>query len=381
MKAKILSSELIRLVSAAARAVPSRSTLPVLGNLLLQASDGGLRVTGTNLETSISLTSGAKIEKGGDGAITVPAKTLLDWLGTLPGDAELALKTNDRTATINLSSDKPKVSTNIRGIAAEEFPGVPTEATETGLSIDPTLFKDIISRVAIAATDEEARPVLTAIHVSVKDGQVLFEAADGFRLARQELTLDQASDLNLLIPFRALTEFAKLVSPDGPVGIGTVNGNQAVLSSGLSTVVTQLVEGTFPDLGAVIPKGKPKTTILAPRRELYKAFKASDVFAREAQHTAHMKVIPPTADKPGLLQVVATSAETGDSLGEVDATITGAPIDIAFNTKYLTDVLSVLEGDQVSINLSETTKPGLVKPVSESIGTYIYAIMPMILGQ
>lgn len=379
MKAHILASDLSKLVSAACRAKASRSTLPVLSNLLLQTfDDNTIRVTGTNLQLTISMLAGAKVDE--TFAITVPANTLVDLLGTIPGDAELTLARREKDETLNLSSKKPKFSNNLKGIPAFEFPIMSLVAAQAGIELEPKLFKKAIGRVAFAAATNDDRPILTVVHIKANGTTVLFEAADGFRLARQEI--DQATPaMDLCIPATALAEFAKLVDGESMITIGTSNGNQAVMTCGTVTVVSQLIEGIFPDLSAIIPKGKSKTIVMAPRLLLHKAFKSSEIFAREAGHTVRMKVSPSTADKPGLITVKATSAETGDSLGELDGTITGPEVEIAFNTKFLMDLLGNLDTEQVQIGLSASTSPGVMQPVNDDFGTYRHLVMPMHLGK
>jgi DNA polymerase-3 subunit beta len=379
MKVSCLQENLAKGLSVVSRAVASRSTLPVLGNILVATDNGRLRLAATNLELGITCWIGAKIEQ--EGATTVPAKTFVDLVNTLPQD-KVELDLTERTQTLNLACGRTRA--HIKGIDAQEFPLIPTADLGTAdgrveLNVDD--FREMINQVTFAAATDEARPILTGVLARIDGGQLKLEAADGFRLAVRtaHLSAPSGAPVNAVIPARALAELARVITADEPVYLSLPTGRgQVIFHHGSVELVSQLIEGSFPDLTAVIPKNYTTRTVL-PTDEFRKACRTSDIFAREAAHTARLKIKPGTDLTPGHVSISATSAETGDNVAELDATVDGAPIEIAFNVKYLVDVLNVISTPNVALETSAATSPGVIRPVGRD--DYLYVAMPMHLGK
>jgi DNA polymerase-3 subunit beta len=376
MKVSCLQENLAKGLSIVSRAVAARSTLPVLGNILLATDNGRLRLSATNLELGITAWIGAKIEA--DGSITIPAKTLVDLVNTLPQD-RVELELVARTHSVNLTCGRTRA--HIKGIDAQEFPLIPCADLNNALELNVEDFREMISQVAFAAATDEARPILTGVLARIDGGDLKLEAADGFRLAVRtaHLSSPAQSPITAVIPARALSELARIVGDEDPVYMNLPPGRgQVIFHHGDVELVSQLIEGTFPDLGAVIPKNYATRTVL-PTDEFRKACKTSDIFAREAAHTARLKIKPGSDLTPGHVTISATSAETGDNVAEIDAAVDGAPVEIAFNVKYLVDVLNVISTPNVALETSNATSPGVIRPVGRE--DYLYVAMPMHLGK
>jgi DNA polymerase-3 subunit beta len=240
----------------------------------------------------------------------------------------------------------------------------------------------MINQVTFAAATDEARPILTGVLAKIDGGQLKLEAADGFRLAVRtaHLSAPPAEPLNAVIPARALAELARIIGAEEPVYLSLPpNRGQVIFHHGNVELVSQLIEGSFPDLNAVIPKNYTTRTIL-PTDEFRKACRTSDIFAREAAHTARIKIKPGTDLTPGHVTISATSAETGDNVAEIDATVDGEAVEIAFNVKYLVDVLNVINTPNVALETSAATSPGVIRPMGGN-DEYLYVCMPMHLGK
>jgi len=378
MKVTCLQENLAKGLSLVSRAVAARSTLPVLGNILLATDNGRLRLSATNLEMGITTWIGAKIEE--EGSITVPAKTFVDLVNTLPPD-QVNLDLNTRSQTLNLNCGRTQA--HIKGIDAQEFPLIPSADLDNAIELNVEDFREMISQVTFAAATDEARPILTGVLARIDGGQLKLEAADGFRLAvrKGHLSSPAAAAVNAVIPARALSELGRIITADEPVKMSLPAGRgQVIFHHGSVELVSQLIEGSFPDLNAVIPKNYTTRTIL-PTDEFRKACRTSDIFAREAAHTARIKVKPGTDLTPGHVSISATSAETGDNVAEMDATVEGVPVEIAFNVKYLVDVLNVITTPNVALETSAATSPGVIKPVGPDDASYLYVCMPMHLGR
>jgi len=377
MKVSCLQENLAKGLSIVSRAVAARSTLPVLGNILLATENGRLRLSATNLELGITCWVGAKIEE--EGSTTVPAKTFVDLVNTLPQDT-VNLDLTIRTQTLNLVCGRTQA--HLKGIDAQEFPLIPAADLENSLELNVEDFKEMINQVAFAAATDEARPILTGVLAKIDGSTLTLQAADGFRLAVRTASLSNApaDPVNAVIPARALSELARIIGSDEPVYMSLPpNRGQAIFHHGNVELVSQLIEGNFPDLNAVIPK-KYTTRAILPTDEFRKACRTSDIFAREAAHTARLKIKPGTELTPGHVSISATSAETGDNVAEIDATVEGAAMEIAFNVKYLVDVLNVIDTPNVALETTAATSPGVVRPMSGN-DNYLYVCMPMHLSK
>lgn len=376
MKFSCLQDNLAKGLSLVSRAVAARSTLPVLGNILLATDNGRLKLAATNLELSLTCWIGAKIED--EGAITLPAKTLVDLVNTLPPDT-VAMSLSARTQAVNLQCGRIKAS--IKGIDAQEFPAIPQADMDRAIPLNVDDLREMIGAVIFAAATDEARPILTGVLARIEGTRVVLAASDGFRVAERTAHLSEPAPepVTAIIPARALAELARVIHADEPVYMDLPPGRgQVIFHHGNVELVSQLIEGTFPAYQNIIPKGYKTRTVISTD-EFRKACKSSDIIAREAAHTTRLKIRPGEELTPGHVTISATAAETGDNVADLDATIEGEPIEIAFNVKYIVDVLNVITTPNVALETSTATSPGVIRPVGRD--DYVYVVMPMHLGK
>ncbi|MEA3338896.1 MAG: DNA polymerase III subunit beta [Chloroflexota bacterium] len=377
MKVSCLQENLAKGLGIVGRAVSPRSTLPVLGNVLMATEAGRLKLSATNLEVGISCWIGAKVEE--EGAITVPARTLTDLVNALPPE-QVDMELVERTQTLNLCAGRSE--SNIKGIDAQEFPIVLTPEGEGGIPIAPEVLRTAIQQVAFAAATDESRPILTGVLAQFEEEQLTLASADGFRLSVRTLSLPQAvaDPFSIIIPARALTELGRISGEQkDPIVITvTPTRNQVLFQLTDIVLVSQLIDGNFPDFNQIIPKGRNTHTVVDTASFL-KACKTALIFARDAAHIGRLHIKPGTELVPGHVVVSATSAETGDDVSELDATIEGDEVEIAFNVKYLIEVLSVAGSPQVALDTTTSSSPGVILPVGEVDFTHV--IMPMHLGR
>ncbi len=376
MKVTVLQENLARGLSIVSRAVSPRSTLPVLANVLLATDEGRLRLSATNLEMGITCWIGARVEE--EGSTTVPARTFADLVGTMP-DPQVSLTLDQRTQTLNVRSGS---STNdIKGIDAQEFPPLPVPDFGDAININVSDFKEMIHQVAFAASTDEARPVLMGVLLKVDGNSVIMAAADGFRLSVRTATLSSpaAQPVSAIIPARALSELARIAS-DGEQMIEMVlpkGRGQVVFRVKDVELVSQLIDGTFPDYQQIIPRSYKSRTLVSTA-SLLKACKQAEIFAREGSNVVRMNIKNSGELQPGEVEISAHSEETGSNETIVEATVDGIPLLIAFNVKFLREVLEVIKTPNVAIETSAPNAPGVVKPVGED--GFIHVIMPMHLG-
>jgi len=376
MKFSCLQDNLAKGLSLVSRAVATRSTLPVLGNILLATDNGRLKLAATNLELSLTCWIGAKIEA--EGAITLPAKTLVDLVNTLTPDT-VTLSLSARTQAVNLQCGRIKAS--IKGIDAQEFPVIPAADMDRAILLNVDDLREMIGAVIFAAATDEARPILTGVLARIEGTHVVLAASDGFRVAERTASLSEPAPeaVTAIIPARALAELARVIHSDEPVYMDLPPGRgQVIFHHGNVELVSQLIEGAFPAYQNIIPKSY-KTRTVVSTDEFRKACKSSDIIAREAAHTTRIKVKPGEELTPGHVTISATAAETGDNVADLDATIEGDPIEIAFNVKYIVDVLNVITTPNVALETSTATSPGVIRPVGRD--DYVYVVMPMHLGK
>jgi DNA polymerase-3 subunit beta len=381
MRVSCLQENLAKGLSIVGRAVATRSTLPVLSNILLATDEGRLKLSATNLEIGITCWIGAKVEE--DGATTVPARTFVDLVSALPAE-RVDMQLIVRTQTLNLKCGR--FENNVRGIDATEFPLIPGADDAKAIRIDSETLRTMINQVVFAAATDESRPILTGVlakfeNDSSGNGKVLFAASDGFRLAVRTAPLIEPvpAPTSVIIPARALAELGRISGDqEDPVTITiTPSKSQVLFHLDHIDLVSQLIDGNFPDYTQIIPK-KKETRTVAGVAELLKACKAANVFARESANIVKLTVDPGGELAPGHITVQATSAETGDNVGEMDATVEGAPIQIAFNVKYLIDLLSAANSAQVALETTTPSSPGKFTPVGDDL--FLCVVMPMHIG-
>ena len=376
MKVNVLQESLAHGLSIVSRAVSPRSTLPVLSNVLLASDEGRLRLSATNLELGITCWIGAKIEE--EGSTTVPARTFLDLVSTLPQE-QVSLSLASATQTLNVRCGAS--NTDIKCIDAQEFPPLPIPEMEGAILLNVADFKDMISQVIFAASVDEARPVLMGVLVSVDKDTITMAAADGFWLSVRKGTLSQsvAQPFSAIIPARALGELARVAS-DGNETISMVmpkGRGQVIFRMKEVEVVSQLIDGTFPDYQQIIPRSYKSRTILSTPA-LLKACKQAEIFAREGSNVARLDIKSAGDLEPGAVEISAQSEETGSNETIVAATIEGIGLLIAFNVKYMREVLEVVKSPNVALETSAANAPGVVRPVGDD--NFLHVIMPMHLG-
>jgi DNA polymerase-3 subunit beta len=375
MKVSVLQETLAQGLNVVSRAVSPRSTLPVLANVLMATDEGRLRLSATNLELGITTWIGAKIER--EGSTTIPARTISDLVSTLPKD-EVLMDLEEETQKLHVACGA--TNTDIKGIDSDEFPPMPTPDLSDGIQINVSDLKEMIQQVAFAASQDEARPVLTGVLLEVEDSTIRMAAADGFRLSirKAELSAEVNEPFKIIVPARALTELARIAG-DGSemVTMALPSGRgQVVFRMKDVELTSQLIEGSFPDFEQVIPVGYETRSIISTE-SLLKACRQAEIFARESSHIARISIKPGEEEMaPGAVEIFAQSEETGSNETVVEATIEGPPLLIAFNVRYMRDVLEVVGTPNVALETTQSVSPGVIRPLGGNDG-FLHVIMPM----
>ena len=261
-------------------------------------------------------------------------------------------------------------------------PIVPVPEGEGGIPIEPDVLRTAIEQVAFAAATDESRPILTGVLAKFEGTQPTLAAADGFRLSVRTIPLPQPvpDPFRIIIPAQALVELARISGEQRETVVINVTPthNQVLFQLTNIVLISQLIDGNFPDYQQIIPRDYATHTV-GDTAAFLKACKMALIFAHDVAHTARVHIKPGTELAPGHMLVSATSAETGDDVSELDASIEGDKIEIAFNVKYLIDVLSVAGTPQVALDTTTSSSPGVIRPVGDVDFTHV--IMPMHLGR
>lgn len=288
MKVTVLQENLARGLGVVSKAVSPRSTLPVLANILIASDEGRLRLSATNLEMGVTCWIPARIEE--DGSTTVPARTFSDLVSALPSE-QVMLKLDIQTQTLNVRGG---TSTNdIKCIDAQEFPPMPAPDLEGAIQINSGDFREMIHQVTFAASSDEARPVLMGALIQVDGDKLTMAAADGFRLSVRKalLSAPASAPVSVIVPAQALKELARVAS-DGeePIYMALPKGRgQVVFRVKDVEIISQLIDGAFPDYQQIIPRSYKSRTLVSTA-SLLKACKQAEIFAREGSNAARFNI-------------------------------------------------------------------------------------------
>lgn len=381
MRISCVQDQLSRGLAIVGRAVGSRTTMPILGNVLMATDGERLRLVATNLELGITTWIPARVLD--EGRASVPARLLSEFVNSLPAGRGVSIDGGERGAPLRLECER--IGANVKGVDPDEFPPVATGDDRPAVRIPAREFRAMIDQVAFCAARDESRPVLSGVNVRM-DGTVLsLAAADGFRLAIRTADLDHGlpEALDVIIPARALTELGRLLGGDDDEVEVSVTGNRTQVlfrvrtAGGETVLVSRLLEGQFPDLARVVPKTST-TEVTVTRADLATAIKVASIFARDSANVVRLELTPGSGDgslQPGNMEVSAMAQEVGDNKSQLPAQVTGDGTHISFSSEFLSDVLGVLKSDKVRLKLTGPLSPAIVEGVG--LDHYTHVIMPM----
>lgn len=367
-----------RSLGQVSRAVATKTTYPVLSNVLIEADGDTLKLAATNQEIGITAWIPAQVEESG--RVTVDARLLSEFVNTLPAEP---VRLSTELGRLVLKVRGQGADAEINGIDAEEFPLLPSvESTAFAARVDPQALKEHIGLVEFAAASDDSRPVLAGVLIRFEDDRLTMAAADGFRLAVREGSLLAPVDerLDIIVPAKALRELARLIGDrTEPIDI-TVTPNRAQLVVRIDDVefYSRLIDGTFPDFRQIVPR-EFATRIEIVRDEFLAAVRRAGFFARDNNDVVRISAGASEDElMPANVEVSATAAERGNSKSEIMASLSGPEGQIAFNSRYLMDVLSVLKSTRVLLGMNGANQAGVIRTTESD--SYTYVIMPMVIG-
>ena len=374
MKVSALQDNFTKGLSVVGRAVPARSTLPQASHVKIETDEGRLKLVATDLMIATTCWIGAQVEE--DGAVTVPARLLTDFVSSLPNDCiELNVPARGRQLHIQCARNEATMA----GMDAADFPPVPAVADGLSLTLEPKTLRKAISQVQFAAAADDTRPVLTGVHTLAEGRELTLAAADGFRLAVHtlQLTQDVPERVEVIIPARALREIERLITDESEEVELAINGARSQVMFKLPNVevVATLIQGTFPNYGQLIPQSyTTKTTI--DMRQFLQETRIAAIFARDGAGIVRVQLDPGEGTNAGKMTVSARAEEIGEHRGDIDVKIEGEASKIAFNSRYLQDVLQALDDvSEVALETTSPSSPGVIRPIGND--RYVHVVMPM----
>jgi DNA polymerase-3 subunit beta len=340
----------------------------------MATDQGRLKLVATDLMIATTCWIGATVEE--EGSITVPARLLTDFVSSLPNE-KVDLSVGDRGRQLHISCARNEAT--MAGGSADDFPPVPSVDDGLVLKLEPKQFKRAVSQVEFAAAADDTRPVLTGIHTLAEGEELTLAAADGFRLAVHKLPLKQevAERIEVIIPARALREVVRLIGDDDEPIEMAFNAARSQILFRMKTVelVATLIQGTFPNYSQLIPQSfTTKATI--DMKQFLQETRIAGIFARDGAGIVRIQLEPSENGNAGKLTISARAEEIGEHRGEMDVKMDGESAKIAFNSKYLQDVLSVLDAESVALETTSPSSPGVIRPLDTG-DSYVHVVMPM----
>jgi len=361
MKLQVTQENLNRALGAVARVANTRGTLPILANVLIKTANNRLSISATNLDIAITQYIGGKVSE--EGAITVPARLMQDFISSLPsGVIDLELE----ETKLKIVTDQYQSTVN--GIMADDFPVMPAISEGQSWSIASGTFKKGLQQVVFAASADESRPVLTGVLIHSSDGKLYLAATDSYRLAEKEIGASK-EDTSLLIPATAMHDLLRILGDGDEEVLVTHDDQQVLFRVGDVELVARLLEGKYPDYRKLIPESFA-TQVVLKRADFLNVTKVSSLFARESAGSVTIKVDAGSQT----LSIRSIASQLGENTATANGTVTGDG-EITLNSRYLLDALNAIDGDEVGFGFNGKLEATALRDAKAS--GYTHIIMPL----
>jgi DNA polymerase-3 subunit beta len=361
MKLQVTQENLSKALGSVARVANSRGTLPILSNVLLKTVDGRLSIAATNLDIAITHYIGSKVST--EGAITVPARLMQDFVGSLPSGV-IELKLDEYKLHINAE----KYNSVINGVSAEDYPVMPAISDGISWSISSKLLKQSLQQVIVAASSDEARPVLTGVYWHTFEDKLYMVATDSYRLAEKSL-ISMKQPVDLLIPASALQDLLRILGDHDEDVVVTHDDQQVLFKVGDVELVTRLIEGKYPDYRKLIPRSFASDATLK-KAELTNITKVSSLFARESAGSVTINLDGESQQ----VSIRSIASQIGENNASASATISNEG-SITLNSRYILDALHALSGEDVRLAFNGKLEPCVLE--DPKARDYLHVIMPL----
>ena len=364
MRLTISREKLQEALTAVAAAVPTKTTLPVLGNLLLETTEKGLRLSGTDLDIGVSTEVLADVES--PGAITVPAKKLTEIVRELPPAPVKLAAAGEQRITLECGRSRFK----LLGLPRDEFPAFPTVDFSRSWRVKSGDVQKLISHTAFAVSTEESRPILNGVLWEVREKETRMVATNGHRLAKMEIPYSGSLTGDFIIPPKALEQVRRLFPADEELEVAR-GENHLAFRSPFTAVFTRLIEGPYPNYDQVIPRDNNRVATI-DKTALQSALKRMSVVASDQTHRVKLSF------NLALLKFSVATPDLGEGQDELPIRYDGDPIDIGFNGMYLLEILRYMPTEEIKFTFKEPERAATLEPEGwQEPGKYLCLVMPL----
>jgi DNA polymerase III subunit beta len=366
MRIECVQEKLKNAVSLAERISGKHTTLPVLSCLLLQANKNNtLQIKSTNLDLGVEISIPAKVEE--EGVVAVPASTFSSFVNGI-ADGEKGVRIELQQGNIKITT--PKSSGVIKTLPHDDFPSIPHVDTPNTFTLNAADFVKGLKSVWYSSSVSSIKPELSSVYVYCEDEFVIFVATDSFRLAEKKVKIKKSKDFGqILIPHKNIPEILRaLENVRGEVEV-ELDKNQISFTYEGVYLISRVIDGVFPDYKQIIPK-QTETEVVLLKQDLINALKLSNIFS-DKFNQINIKVVPESKK----CEIRTKNNDIGENLTSLDAVVTGEPIDINFNYKYIIDCFQSADSDSVALTFNGLHRPLIITPVSDR--TFRYIVMPM----
>lgn len=359
MKFTVSSKNFSKALGVVSRIANPRSSLPILGNVLIKAEKSRVIISSTNLNIANQVMVGAKVE--GEGSTTIPARLLQEYISSISGDT-IKIEVKDNKA--NISTDLHK--TLINGIPAKDFPEMPSVSTKESWEIEANILKKYLSKTIVCASTDDTKPILNSIYIFSKGGKIHFASTDSYRLAEQTQKGEIAHPI--ILPSSTAAELIRIL-PDNDTVVRVKNTPQlAAFKFEETKLITRLIEGTFPDYKNLIPKEFENQSTVS-KKELATTVKLAGLFARESAGSINIS----TNEEAQTISIKTLASQTGQNTSSIPAEVKGTA-EITINERYISDAIYHIEEDTVSLCFNQKLQPFVIKGQDPN---YLQVIMPL----
>lgn len=364
MKLQVTQENLSKALNNVAKIATTRNTLPILSNVLLKTVDNRLCVAATDLNIAITQYIGSKVTE--EGSITVPARLTQDFISSLPpGTIELKLE----ETKLKISTDQHR--STINGTSSEDYPVMPKIKNGQKWKTNSEALKKALNQTIIAASNDEARPVLTGVNFHSENKKLFLVATDSYRLA-EKLLSEAKDDIDVLVPASSLQDLLRVLDTASEEVEITSDEQQILFKTGDTELVTRLIDGKFPDYKRLIP-AKFETSAILSRSELANITKVSSLFARETGGSVALEV---DSDKKEI-NMSSMASQVGENSANAAAKETKGSGKITLNSRFIIDALNAIDSEEIFIGFNQKLEPFIIKKANEKEDDYKHIIMPL----
>lgn len=364
MKFTITREQLQEGLTAVAAAVPAKTTLPVLSNVLLEVTKQGVRLSATDLDIAVTTTVQGDVDA--DGSITLPARKLVDIVRELPSAPIRFTAAGEQRVGIECGRAKFK----LLGLPREEFPSFPAVKFDGAWSVPAGVVHKLVGHVAFAASTEESRPILNGVLWEMRPDRMRMVATNGHRLAKMDVPSKGSSTADLIVPPKALEQMRRLFPADADVEIARSDNHLGVRAAG-TLVFSRLIEGPYPNYEQVIPKENDRTATV-DKAALAAALRRMSVVASDQTHRIRL------AFAGGAVKFSVQTPDLGEAQDELAVTYEGEPLEIGFNATYLLEILKYMPTDEIRMTFKAPERAATVEPVGwDDPASYMALVMPL----